>query len=319
MRAIVINAVGGPEVLIPAEVPTPQAGPGELVIRAEAIPVLQPETAMRSGVFPMSMELPAVFGSQAVGVVTEVGADVDPTLLGVRVATAGSGAYAEFVSAPAASIARVPQGVTPADAAAVLMSGSVALTLLDRAALRGGETVVIEAAATGVGGFLTQLAKEFGAGRIIATCGPDKATRARELGADDVIDHTDPNWPARLREILGAATADVVFDSIGGSTAADLLPAMTPVHGRMLSYGFLSGAPAQISTVDLLAGGLTSTACAGPDWLDLVAGNRGPILERLAAGGLDPMLAAELPLEAASEAHRRIEERSPLGRIVLRP
>ncbi|MFG2189790.1 zinc-binding alcohol dehydrogenase family protein [Nocardia iowensis] len=322
MQAIVMTATGGPEVLVLQEVPAPQAGVGEVVIRTEAIPVLFPETKLRSGEFPLGVEPPLVFGFQAAGVVTAVGADVDPALIGrrVTVATKGFGSYAEYVSAPANSVTLIPDSLFSVDAASVLMSGSVALTLLETARLTGSETVLIEAAATGIGSFLTQVAKESGAARIIATAGgPAKAERARELGADEVIDHNDPEWPARLRETLGGATLDVVFDSIGGSTAIAVLDAMTPLRGRMLSYGWLSGAPAQLTAADLITRGLTLIGCAGPDWLARVADARTAALHRAAAGGVDPLVEAVLPLDQASRAHQLIEDRVPLGKIILRP
>ncbi|WP_255219284.1 quinone oxidoreductase family protein [Nocardia tenerifensis] len=317
-----MTQTGGPEVLVLQEVPAPAAGPGEVVIRAEAIPVLFPETKLRSGEFPLGVEPPLVFGFQAAGVVTEVGAGVDGALLGrrVTVATMGFGSYAEFVSAPADSVTLIPDGLSAVDAAAVLMSGSVALPLLETAALTGTETVLIEAAATGIGGYLTQLAKEYGAARVVATAGgPVKAERAREFGADEVIDHNDPEWPARLREILGGATLDVVFDSIGGPTAAEVLDVMTPLRGRMLSYGWLSGAPAQLSAADLITRGLTLTGCAGPDWLARVAQARTATLQRAATGRLDPVVEAVLPLDQAAHAHKLIEDRAPLGKLILRP
>ncbi|MGK8490878.1 quinone oxidoreductase family protein [Nocardia asiatica] len=322
MQAIVMTAPGSPDVLVPREVPAPQAAADEVVIRAEAIPVLFPETKLRSGEFPLGAPLPLVFGYQAAGVVTEVGAQVDPALIGQRVvvATRGSGSYAEFVAAPADSVVTIPDGLSSVDAAAVLMNGSVAIPLLETATLTGVETVLVEAAATGVGSALTQLAKEFGAARVIGTAGgPEKAARARELGADEVIDHNDPAWTTRLRETLGGTTIDVVFDSIGGESACALLDLMTPLRGRMLGYGWLSGAPARISATDLIPRGLTYTGCAGPDWLDRVAAARSSALARAAAGGLDPLVEAVLPLEQASRAHRLLEDRAPLGKIVLRP
>ncbi|WP_433733645.1 quinone oxidoreductase family protein [Nocardia sp. CA-129566] len=322
MQAIVMTGVGGPEVLVAQDVPAPHPGPGELVIRAEAIPVLFPETKLRSGEFPMPVEPPVVFGFQAAGVVIEAGAGVDAALIGRRVAvdTVGFGSYAEFVSAPASSATPIPDGLPSADAVAVLMNGSVALPLLETAALTGTETVLIEAAATGVGSALTQLAKEFGAARVIATAGgPEKCARARELGADEVIDHNAADWPALLSEILGGTTLDVVFDSIGGTSALALLDIMTPLRGRMLSYGWLSGAPAQVSAMDLITRGLTLTGCAGPNWLAEVARARPAVLNRAATGTLAPLVDSVLPLDQAAKAHQLIEERSPMGKIILQP
>ncbi|MET7768987.1 zinc-binding dehydrogenase [Nocardia sp. NPDC005366] len=316
-----MTRTGGPEVLVARESPTPRPGTGELMIRTEAIPVLYPETALRSGAFPLAAAPPLVFGFQAVGVVTEIGPEVDAALVGrrVAVATPGFGSYAEYVCAPAVSATAVPESLSAADAAAVLMSGSVAVTLLDAAGRTGTETVLIEAAATGVGAALTQLAAQRGL-RVLATAGgPAKAERARALGAAEVFDHRDADWTTRLRESLGGATVDIVFDSIGGATAADLLDLVTPLSGRILGYGFLSGAPAQISAADLIARGLTFVGCAGPHWLAVVDANRARAFELAANGHLDPLVESVLPLERADEAHRLVEARTPLGKIILRP
>ncbi|WP_280467756.1 quinone oxidoreductase family protein [Nocardia cyriacigeorgica] len=320
MQAIVMTGTGGPEVLVAREVPEPRPEAGEVLIRTEAIPVLDPETLLRSGVFPMAAELPAVFGFQAAGEVVEVGAGADRDLVGRRVVveTAGAGSYAEFVRASAESATPIPDGVSADDAAAAVMSGSVALALLKAARLTGTETVLVEAGATGVGSYLVQLAEQFGAARVIATAGDAaKRERARELGAADVVDHRDDDWTDILRTRLGDATVDVVFDSIGGSSAARLLDVMTPGSGRMLSYGWLSGAPAQVSAGDLLPRGLTLVGCAGPAWLAGLAPHRADILDRVHA--LASAVETTLPLEDAAKAHELVESRAPLGKIILRP
>ncbi|MBY8859567.1 zinc-binding dehydrogenase [Nocardia sp. CA2R105] len=321
MQAIVMTAVGEPEVLLAREVPDPHPGPGEILVRATAIPVLYPEIALRAGIFPMVAELPAVFGFQAAGSVAEIGPGVDATLLGARVVavTAGSGAYAEMVCVPAESAIVIPAELPTEKAAAVLMGGSVATALLRRAALTGTETILVQAAATGVGGYLTQLAKEFGAKHVVATVGGDKTGRARALGADEVLDHRDPHWTRQLRDILAGNTIDVAFEAIGGSSAAELLDLMTPLHGRMLGYGSLSGEPAPITATDLLARGLTYTGCAGPAWLNLVATTRAEVLERAAQGGLEPLIDRTLPLDRAAHAHRLVQDRQTTGTIILQP
>ncbi|WP_369022992.1 quinone oxidoreductase family protein [Nocardia cyriacigeorgica] len=320
MQAIVMTGTGGPEVLVAREVPEPRPEAGEVLIRTEAIPVLYPETLLRSGVFPMAAELPAVFGFQAAGEVVEVGAGADRNLVGRRVVveTAGAGSYAEFVRASAESATPIPDGVSADDAAAAVMSGSVALALLKAAHLTGTETVLVEAGATGVGSYLVQLAEQFGAARVIATAGDAaKRERARELGAADVVDHRDDDWTDTLRAHLGDATVDIVFDSIGGSSAARLLDVMTPGSGRMLSYGWLSGAPAQVSAGDLLPRGLTLVGCAGPAWLAGLAPRRADILDRVHT--LASAVETTLPLEDAAKAHELVESRAPLGKIILRP
>ncbi|MGS2805130.1 quinone oxidoreductase family protein [Nocardia sp. MW-W600-9] len=321
MQAIVMTETGAPEVLVPRAVDAPRPGDGQVLVRAEAIPVLYPETKVRAGAFPFPAPLPAVFGFQAAGTVTELGAGVDPALLGARVvaATSGYGAYAELVVAEADSLTVIPDGLSTDLAAATQMPGSVALALVATAALTPGETVLVEAAATGVGSALTQLCAARGV-RVIATAGgAEKARLAREYGAAEVIDHTAPDWPEQLRTVLAAETVDVVFDSIGGDSLTPLLELITPRTGRILSYGWLAGTPAQLTAVDLILRGLTLTGCAGPAWLAEVARQRSAALDAATQGRLTIGIDSVLPLTSAADAHRTLEERTALGTILLRP
>ncbi|MGW5073897.1 quinone oxidoreductase family protein [Rhodococcus sp. NPDC004095] len=322
MKAVVMTATGGPDVLVTREVPAPSPADGEVLIRTEATPILFVETQIRSGVFPAPAGPPAVFGTQAAGVVTQVGAGVDTELVGTRVMVAGMGigAHAELVCAPATSTVPIPDGLSSVDAAAVMMGGSVAMTLLETARLTRDDTVLIEAAGTGVGGYLTQLARSRGAGRIVATAGnPANRERARSLGADVVIDHTEPDWAARLPEALRGATIDVAFESIGGAGSLAVLDAMTPLSGRMLYYGMLGGAPAAITSSDLLARGLSLTGCSGPAWLDRVASARSAVLELAAGGAITPIIDSVIGFDDAGRAHDRIEMRHANGMFVLTP
>jgi len=317
MRAIMLHETGGPEGLQLTEVPEPTAGPGQVVIRTEAIGVSFAEASLRAGAFPMPVPLPAVYGTEAAGVVTETGEGVDPALAGRRVAvlSMAMGCYAEYVAVPAAAVAEIPYGISPADAVAVVNYGAVALCALRLANLTGEETVLVEAAAGGAGGYLTQLAHQLGAKRVIGTAGAQaKRDYARSIGADEVIDHTDPEWPAAL----GPGSVDVVFDSIGGDTTTRLLPALRPGTGRILVYGFLAGPPS-ITAIDLVMGGGTLTGCGGPLWFERVYAARAEVFELVAAGRLTPRIDSVLPLEEAVEAHRRFDARAAIGKIILTP
>ncbi|MFD4432545.1 zinc-binding alcohol dehydrogenase family protein, partial [Nocardia sp. NPDC058497] len=241
--------------------------------------------------------------------------------LGARVVTdtGGFGAYAELVVAEQGSVTVIPDGLTTDLAAATQMPGSVALALVATAALTPGETVLVEAAATGVGSCLTQLCVARGA-RVIATAGgADKARLARAHGAAEVIDHAVPSWADQLRELLAGDTVDVVFDSIGGDSLTPLLDVITPLSGRILSYGWLAGAPAQLGAVDLILRGLTLTGCAGTAWLGEVARQRPAALEVAAQGLLTIGVDSVLPLTEAAHAHRKLENRTALGAVLLRP
>ncbi|HEY2670803.1 MAG TPA: zinc-binding dehydrogenase [Rugosimonospora sp.] len=327
MRAIVMHEVGGPEVLTLEEVPVPDAGPGEVVIRTEAIGTHFAETAIRAGRYlPARPEsLPARVGIEAVGVVTGTGAGVEPALLGSRRAVAlveGAGTYAEYVAAPATATLPVPDGVTSVDAVATGLQGAVALGLLRTARLTGSESILVEAAGGAVGGYLVQLAREHGAKRIVATAGsPEKRESARELGADAVIDHREPDWPEQVAHVLDGGGLDVVFESIGGGTAGRLLDAMTPATGRIVFYGMLSGEPPAVAPMDLLLRGLTLIGFGGRPGgeMDRIRAPHADVLDRLASGHIRPLVDSVMPLAEAAAAHRRIEERRAVGKIVLTP
>ncbi|MER6944533.1 zinc-binding dehydrogenase [Nonomuraea sp. NPDC000554] len=319
MRAIVAYELGGPEVLKLEERPRPVADEGQIVIRTEAIGVSYAETQLRAGTLPMPvpLPLPAVLGAEAAGEVVEVGAGVDEALLGTRRVgvTGGAGAYAEYVAVPVSLTSPLPDGVTPVEAVATGAPGAIALALLHKAGLTGGETVLVEAGASSVGAYLIEHAKELGAGKVIATAGARaKRDRAGALGADEVLDHREAGWPDALPDV------DVVFESIGGSSARQVLGRLTPGTGRMLSYGLLSGEPPAVTAADLMERGVTVTGCSGPAWAAQVFGTHYPeILARLASGRSRAHVHATLPLEQIAEAHRLLEARTALGRVLLTP
>lgn len=307
MRAVVMTAVGGPEVLTLSDVPMPSAGPGQVLVRTEAIGVSAGEARMRSGVYPMPVPPPVVFGAEAAGVVEAVGDGVDPELVGVRVTfvTGGVGSYAEYVAVAAANLVRVPDGMSAIDAVASTAAGAVAFALLHKAQVAAGETVLVEGGSGKVGGYLVRHARERGA-RVVAT-----ASRPAGVTADVVLDHGNPDWPDDLPAI------DVAFELVGGATAGRVLESLTPSTGRMYVYGSLSGAPPVVDGTTVFRRGVQVAGCAGPGWFQQVLGVHSVEFLAAAAAGrthLQPVEAV-LPLSEAAEAHRRIGT----GRIVLVP
>ncbi|MFI7634012.1 zinc-binding alcohol dehydrogenase family protein [Nonomuraea sp. NPDC049400] len=317
MRAIVLSEKGGPERLEVADLPQPGPGAGQVLIRTQAIGVSYAETQIRAGTLPFPLPLPAVLGAEAAGEVVEAGEGVDAKLLGSTLVgvTGGLGSYAEYALLPAAMTAPVPDGVSAVDALAVAAPGAIALALLHKARLDGGETVLVEAGGSSVGTYLVEHAKEFGAGRVIATAGSAaKRDRAALMGADLVIDHSSPGWPGELPDV------DVVFESVGGTVARRVLDHLTPGTGRMLYYGLLSGEPAAVTAADLMERGVTVTGCSGPGWAGEVFATHLPaILDRLAAGTSRAYVDRTLRLEEAAQAHRLLESRAVTGRILLLP
>ncbi|SDJ98438.1 quinone oxidoreductase family protein [Nonomuraea jiangxiensis] len=317
MRAIVLTETGGPEQLKATDVPRPSPDSGQVLIRAQVVGASYAETQIRAGTLPFPLSFPVVIGAEAAGEVVEVGADVDPGLVGSTVVgvTGGIGAYAEYVALPATLTCPVPDGVTPADALAAGAPGAIALALLHRARLAGGETVLVEAGTSSVGGYLVRHAKEFGAGRMIATAGSAaKRDLAITQGADVALDHGSPAWTGELPDV------DVAFEAIGGASARQVLDHLTPGSGRMLHYGLLSGDPAAVTAADLMERGVTISGCSGPAWAADVFGTHYPaMLARLATGRSRAYIDRTLPLEEAAEAHRLLESRALTGRVLLTP
>ena len=224
----------------------------------------------------------------------------------------------------------MPAGLAAADAVAVTAQGATALALLRAAALTGREDVLIEAAGGGVGGYLVQLAREFGARSVIATAGSAaKRQLALDLGADAVLDHRDPDWPDQVIAANDGAMIDVIFESIGGESAGRLLNALVPGAGRMLFYGLLSGEPPAISPYDLLLRGVGLIGCGGrpadystgraTGWSAQVEAARPEVLARAAAGRIRPLVDSKIPLADAARAHQRIEDRQAVGKVILVP
>lgn len=323
MRAVVMHAAGGPEVLVPAEIPVPEPEPGQVLVRIEAAAISTGEARMRSGAIPLPFPFPVVPGAEAAGIVEAVGEGADPALAGRRVVaiTGGRGCYAEYAAVDAAKTIAVPEGLSALDAVAMAAPGAMAFGLTRKAGLRQGETVLVEGGSGNIGHHLVPRARALGAARVIATAGTaDGRDRVHDLGADLVVDHSDPDWPDRLSGDLADSTVDVVFDMVGGVVAGRLLDILTPSTGRMLMYGTLSGAPAALDPAKLLERGLQVIGCGGPGWAAGIFGVDCPeFFVAAGRGDVTPPAIKVFPLAEAAEAHRRLEAGRAPGRILLVP
>jgi NADPH2:quinone reductase len=305
-------------VLEPAEVEDVRAGHGEVVIDVEFANVTFVETQVRAGRPPhpsMLPALPAVLGNGVGGTVAEAGVAQSADLAGRRVVASlnGTGGYAERAVVPAGRLIKVPDGVAMRDAVALLADGRTALALAGRAALRPGDTVVVEAAAGGVGTLLVQIGRNAGARVVALAGGPRKVAIARDLGADVAVDYGRENWPQRVRDAVGHA--DVVFDGVGGDiglAAFGLLGA----GGRFCPVGMASGSFAKVTPelarareVTVLAG-----ATVGPE--ELAALSRTAVAQA-AAGRIRPVIGQEFELAEAAAAHAAIEARTTVGKTLL--
>ncbi len=328
MRAVVIREFGPPEVLEPSEVDEVRAGPDEVVIDVELANVTFVETQVRAGKPPhpsMLPPLPAILGNGVGGTVAASAVAASAVAAsavagpgpgtGRRVVASlnGTGGYAERVVVPAARLIEVPDGVALRDAVALLADGRTALGLADRARLRTGDTVLVEAAAGGVGTLLVQIARNAGA-RVVALAGqPRKLAIARDLGADLAVDYRLDGWEQRVRDAAGAV--DVVFDGVGGDIGLAAF-GLLAVGGRFCPFGMASGTFAPVTPELARARQVTiqAGATASPEELALLVRT---VLAEAAAGRLRPVIGQEFELAAAASAHAAIEARRTVGKTLL--
>jgi NADPH2:quinone reductase len=321
-KAIRIHAIGGPDVLRWEDVPTPEPGPGELLIRQEAIGLNYIDVYFRTGLYTLPT-LPAVIGQEGAGTVQAVGADVTHFQPGDRIAYAGSlGAYATHRVMPADRAIKLPEGVSTRIAAAITLQGLTAQYLLHRTyAVKSGDRILVHAAAGGVGQLLVQWASHMGA-TVIGVVGSEaKAEIIRAQGAAHAIIGTQ-TLAADVKRITGGEMVPVVYDSIGRDTFNASLDCLSPL-GLMVSYGNASGPVPPVDLSLLSAKGSLfvtrpslSTYVAKRKDLDRMAAD---VFAAVAQGVLHPNIDQTFPLAEAAAAHRALEARQTTGKTLLLP
>jgi len=341
MKAVVMEARGGPEVLKVAEVPTPEPGPKEVRIRVKAAALNHLDIWVRKGVASPKLPLPHILGADASGVVDAVGPGVTGFAPGDEVVVnpglscghcerclAGEdnlcpkyeilgehrfGAYAEYLVVPEANLLKKPPNLSFEEAAAIPLTFLTAWQMVvDKLQVRPGEDVLVMAAGSGVSVAAIQIAKLFGA-RIIATAGSEeKLRKAKELGADETVNYTHPDWPKEVRRLTGGKGADKVVDHTGALYFEGVIRA-TANGGRIAIAGASSGYEGTLPFAHVFFRQLSI--------LGSTMGSKSrlfPILRFVEQGRLKPVVGQVLPLEEAAEGHRLLEERRVFGKVVLR-
>ncbi len=246
-KAIRLDKAGGPEVMALVDVPLADPGPGEVLVRHEAIGLNFVEIYYRSGLYPLTF--PSGLGSEAAGVIEAVGPDVSTFKPGDRVAyaTSAPGAYAQARVMSAHSLLKLPEGISTRQAAAMMLQGMTVCYLVTRTfPVKSGDTILLHAAAGGVGLILSQWARHIGA-RVIGTVGSEeKAALARAHGCDEIILYRNEDITARVKELTDGKGVNVVYDSVGKDTFEASLDSLKPL-GMMVSFGNASGPPPAIS------------------------------------------------------------------------
>jgi NADPH2:quinone reductase len=316
MRAILVEQWGGPEVLeLVEDAPVPEAGDGQLLVRVNRAGINYADTHQTDNSYLARYELPLTPGVEVAGT-TEAGRRV--------VALTGGGGYAEYAVVPEATTFPIPDGVTDEQALALLVQGLTAWHLYRTSARLGeGESVVVHAAAGGVGSLAVQLGRAFGAGRVIATASSDeKRALALELGAHAVVDVTRDDLGDALREANEGRRVDVVLEMAGGRVFDESLAALAP-FGRLVTYGIASREPNTVVSGALMA---RSQAVVG-FWLmhclrrprEMIAEPLADLFARTAAGELRVVEGAVYPLSDARRAHEDLRARRTTGKLVLDP
>ena len=320
MRAIVVKAPGGPEVLELGEVPDPKPGPGELLVRVRAAGVNRADLLQRLGRYPPPRGEPETLGLEIAGEVLEPAA---PFQRGDRVmALLGGGGYAELARVPAAQAMPVPEGMSFAEASVIpeaFLTAWLNLFLLGR--LSPGEVAVVHAAASGVGSAALQLCRGV-AGTVLATASPGKHAACLELGATHVLERQDV--PSGLADAVRRAAgrgADLIFDLVGGSYLEANVAALA-LQGRLCCISTMGGSKATLDVGALLTRRLTVMGSTlrnrSPEQkAKLVADFAHEALPRFATGELRPVLGRTYPLAQAREAHAAMERNEVVGKISL--
>jgi NADPH2:quinone reductase len=328
MKIIEAREFGGPDVLVPREQREPVAGPGEVVVRVAAVDTLFVDTRIRSGWGGefFGITPPYVPGGGISGEVVAVGDGVPQDLTGSRVLTytneggnAGTGGYAELVKVPADALIPVPDEVDLHDAAALIHDGVTGMSLMETAAVKPGETVLVVGATGGMGILLVQLARAAGARVVAAARGAEKLDLARRLGADVTVDYSEPGWAERVLEATGGHGADVVFDGVGDEIGRAAFDA-TADGGRFSAHGATIGGFTELDPQEVERRGVTLRGIADVQ-LDLAERQRhaAAALAEVAAGTLKPVIGRTYPLAEAADAHTAIENRAVIGKVLILP
>ena len=320
MRAVVVHEYGGPDVLRVEQVPVPQPGPGQALVRLEAIGVNFVDIYKRTGLYPV--KLPATPGEEGAGTVVATGPGVRDVAVGDRVAWASvSGAYAEYAVVPVERLVPVPDTVPLEVAAAVMLQGMTAHYLATSTySLQHGDRCLVHAAAGGVGLLLVQIAKKRGA-MVIGTAGSDeKAKIARDAGSDEVIVYTRQDFVQEVRRITEGRGVHVVYDSVGKTTFLPGLDLLVP-RGMMVLFGQSSGPVDPIDPLILSRkGSLFLTRPTLASYIltrDELLSRARDLFEWIAAGDVHVRIGAKYRLKDAAEAHRALEGRRTTGKVLL--
>ncbi|TWT04299.1 quinone oxidoreductase [Planococcus sp. CPCC 101016] len=324
MKVIKFEEYGGPEVLqfVEAEKPNPAAT--EVIIEVKAIGVNYADTARREGKYVVPTELPYIPGSEVAGVIVEVGENVEKFKTGDRVvALIGSAGYAEYAAVDQSVLTEVPDEVNFDQAVALPLQGLSAYHILKTMGrLEKGETVLIHAAAGGVGAIAVQLAKIFGAGKIIATASTEeKLFHAQKMGATHLVNYTEEGWVDKVKSITDGKGVDLALEMVGGEVFNKTVKCLAP-FGRLVIFGAASGEQATFNPGQLMRKNQSVIGFFLPQIMrypELFQRSFKELLAYMKSGELILTIGGTYPLSEAAKAHHALQGRKTIGKLVLKP
>ena len=316
MKAIVINEFGGPDVMQVEEIEKPVPAADEVLVKVSAAGINYADIAVRKDAYLSRTKLPYVLGIEAAGVVEAIGSDVKGFKIGQRVLAfmTGGGGYAEYAAANAGQVFPIPDGIDFGEATALLVQGMTALGLLKDA--KAGQSILVHAAAGGVGTLLVQLAKQRGLTVIGTASSTEKLEKVLSIGADHAVNYSEDDWTQQVLDATGGKGVDIIIEMVGGEIVGKNLQVLG-VNGTMWIYGSASGEGYDLPVLGLMQ----KNHIVRGYWLALeTAANRAAYAAELAekiAGKQLQVFVTEFPLAKAADAHRAIEGRKTTGKIVL--
>jgi NADPH:quinone reductase len=325
MKQILVSEFGGPEKLTLQDVPMPAAGDGQIVIKVEASGVNFSDGMQRRNKYVFPVSLPYLPGFEVAGIVTQLGKGVENISVGDRVVAMlpNGGGYAQYAVTASYLAAVIPTTISAQESLALQVQGLTAyLMLKDGAKLKAGQTVLIHAAAGGVGTLLVQIAKQMGAGKIIATASnAEKLAVAQSLGADELINYTASGWVQKVKDATGGKGVDLILDAAGGETLRNSFNCLVP-FGRLISFGNPTGGSTSVEAFTLVNNNQILQGFGLASYFekpDLMLEAYQYLFSQAATGKLKVHIGQTFPLKDAAEAHRQMENRQTTGKIVLLP
>ncbi|HEX7862912.1 MAG TPA: zinc-binding dehydrogenase [Verrucomicrobiae bacterium] len=342
MRAVQLTTHGTPGTFVSSDIPKPKPAPDEVLVQVKACGLNRLDLWAEEGGLPIPLRLPRTLGGEVAGVIAELGDDVDDWRTGERVAIQSNlfcgsceyclkgdesiclngkllgvdrdGGFAEFVAVPARSLVRIPAGVEFTASAALTLAGSTAMHMLtNRTEIRSSDWVLVIAGASGVGTYAIQITKQFGA-RVIATGSTEaKRTFAKTMGADEVIDSTDADWPSRVRDITQKRGVDLVVEHVGGDVFEGCFKCLAR-GGTIVTCGATAGRDVRMNLWPFFVKQQQIIGSYGRNRADVEV-----TMEWAAYGKIKPVIHQTFPLERVPEAFAALRSRAVNGKIVITP